>query len=130
ELRLRSFQLIRSQKTTHARQIRDKLCIEWFPAKGYWIEAIDEITARLKLIGLEEELRDMNAIALGRITRAIVDSADPAIKPKVVRFAAKKIYVLLPHKEIRAIDRVGSVHRIVINNCHGRSCRHTKTGTG
>src|SRR5207244_13585286 len=64
ELRLGSFQLCRCQKSTDTRQIRHKLRIERLAPKGHRIEAIDIVAARLKLIRLEEELRNMNAIAL------------------------------------------------------------------
>src|SRR5207249_10193752 len=68
KLRLGGFQLRRCQETTDTCQIRHKLRIEGLPAKSHRIEAVDIVTARLKLIGLEEELRYMDPVAFFRMT--------------------------------------------------------------
>src|SRR5438876_2229171 len=120
ELCLGSFQLCGRQKTTHARQIRDKLRIEGFPAKGHWVEAIDIVPARLKLIRLEEELRYVYPVALDRITRAVINRVHPAIETKIIRFAAEEIQVLLAHEEVRVVNWVRAIHRLVISDCNRR----------
>src|SRR5437899_1011755 len=68
----------------------------------------------------------MYAVAFFRMTwmlnRAIVNSVYPGIKPEIVRFAAEEIYVLLPHKEVRVVNRVRSIHTFVVMNRY-RRCR-------
>src|SRR5712692_380242 len=62
----------------------------------------------------------MNTVALGGVAGAVVNRAGPAGKSRRVRFAAQEVYVLLPHKEVRVVDRIGTVRDIVVDNRHGR----------
>src|SRR5439155_19503997 len=101
-----------------------KLCIEWLTAECYRIESINIVAARLKLVRLEEELRDVYPIALGRITRAVINRIHPAIETKIIRFAAKKVYVLLAHEEIRVVYRIWPIHCLVISD-RDRRCRNS-----
>src|SRR5437899_6163457 len=79
ECYLCGFQLIRIQKAAHARQIRHELSVVRLPAKSYRIESIDKVTALLNFLGLEEELRHMDTVALGGIAGAVVAGAYPAV---------------------------------------------------
>src|SRR5262249_52462502 len=125
KLCFRRFELRRRQKTADTGQVGRELRIVWFvthaarvnagdPGKAHRIESKDIIRTRLKLIGLEEELRHVDAIALGGVARAIINRAGPTSKARQVRLATQKINVLLTHKEVRVVDWIGSVYGFIV----------------
>src|SRR5258708_36579796 len=117
---LRCFQLIRIKKTADARQIRHKLSIVRLPAKRHWIKPIDEVATVLKLCRLKEELRDVYAIAVGITGSTVVDGADPTGQAGWIRFAAEEVQILLAHKEVCVVNRIGTITGGVIGNRDGR----------
>src|ERR1700674_1107563 len=62
----------------------------------------------------------------GMISRAVVDGRGPAGESERVRFAAQKVYVLLAHKEVRVIDWIRAVGRLVIRYGYCRRVRGTE----
>ena len=111
--------MIRIQKATDARQIRHELSVVRFSPKGHWIKPVDEVTALLKFQRLEEQLRDVYAVAVRIAGSAVVDCAGPAGEAERVRFTAEEVYVLLAHKEVCVVYRIGAVHSFVVGDGHG-----------
>src|SRR6266849_7260289 len=70
----------------------------------------------------------MDPIAVRITRRAVVNRAGPSGKAGRVGFAAQEVYVLLAHKEVRVVDWVWAVGRLVIGYGYGRRIRRTKRG--
>src|SRR5687767_1808110 len=72
------FQLVRGQETTHLRKVWCVLTVEWNLSHRR-IEAVDEVSSRLKLFTAEEPRRHLDAIAWRRHCRtAVVQDVAPA----------------------------------------------------
>src|SRR6266404_824267 len=70
----------------------------------------------------------MDPIAVRITRRAVVNRAGPSGKAGRVGFAAEEVYVLLTHKEVRVVDWVWAVGRLVIGYGYRRRVRRTKRG--
>ena len=69
----------------------------------------------------------MNPITCNVSSGTVVDYRFPTCCAGRIRFAIKKVDILLPHKERREVDRVRASCRIVVSNRHNRTARCPNT---
>src|SRR5215510_537320 len=70
----------------------------------------------------------MDAITLRRIAGAVINRTGPAGKTGRVRFTAEEVDVLLPHKEIGAVDWVRPVDSFIVVDGDSGYCGTAQCG--
>src|SRR5512132_3763115 len=80
------------------------------------VSTLREIATLLKLDGEKEGSGDINPFHFGalRLWRAVVDLANPKVVSRSIRFAIKKINVLLANEEACLIYRVDAVSAFIV----------------